>query len=72
MHTSVAVAVVDRVIVDGIIEQLNPEDGEIVTPKLTFPTNPPVLFNVIVDVSLDPLLKFSVVGYADIVKSAIP
>lgn len=71
MQTSVAVAVVDSAIVDGMTEQLNPIDGEIVTPRFTFPTKPPVLFSVIVEVPLEPLLKFNVVGSAEIVKSGI-
>jgi hypothetical protein len=67
VQTRVAVAVVPRVTVDGMTEQLRPA-GLTVAFKLTLPL-PPEPVRVMVLVLEDPVLKLRVVGLAVMVKS---
>ena len=50
---------------EGLQDALRPVDGLIDCERLTLPANPPRLVNVTVEVPLDPVGKFTVVGLAN-------
>ena len=69
LHVRVEVPDVPRVIVDGLIEQLAPDDGEIDVVRLTAPTNPFEVATVTVEEVDPPTASLIVEGEAESPKS---
>jgi hypothetical protein len=69
VHDKVDVPLVPRVILEGLIEQASPVEGDTVREMVTLPLNPSSGATVTVEVPVAPVTRVTWVGFVLTVKS---